>query len=352
MSVRRVLVLYTGGTIGMTQGPRGWVPAPGLLVRELRRSRAFHVEGEPDLTLPTDIDGLVVRYTVREYPSLLDSANMGPADWVGIANDIAAHDAETDAFVVLHGTDTMAYTASALSFMLEGLSKPVIFTGSQIPFMRVRNDATANLLGALTLASRADIPEVGLYFRDSLLRGNRATKVDASGLDAFASGNLRPLARVGVDVTVDRDLVRPPGAGPVRVVPITQPLVACFRWFPGLTPHTLDAMLQAPLQGVVLQTFGAGNAPDNQPELLRVLRKATDSGLVLTHVTQCLRGTVRDDYAGGRALAEAGVVGGLDMTAEAALTKLMWLLSQPHLTRADVRRLFATDLRGELGAPQ
>lgn len=352
----RVAVLYTGGTIGMAPGPHGYAPEPGLLARTLARSPQFHA-GDPGddpaagLVLPIDDGGPPVHYAIHEYDPLLDSANMAVDDWVHLARDLVARADDADAFVILHGTDTMAYTASALAFMLEGLDRPVILTGSQIPLCRMRNDAQGNLLGALTLAARAGVPEVAVYFHHRLLRGVRARKVDADGLAAFDSGNLRPLARVGIDLSVDRALLRPPAPGPLRVQPITERHVAAIRWFPGLTAAVLERILAPPLQGVVLETYGAGNVPDRRGDLMAVLRDAHARGVVLTHVTQCLRGTVRPDYAAGRVLQDVGVVGGGDMTPECALVKLAWLLSRPDLDRAGVRTAFARDLRGERTEP-
>ena len=351
MSPRRILVLHTGGTLGMNTGPKGYEPVPGMLERELARSSRFHDEGSPRLTLPGGVDGRAVHYTVRELAPLLDSSNMGMSDWARVARAIEAANDEADAFVVIHGTDTMAYATSALSFMLVNLKKTVILTGSQIPFAHVRNDAHDNLLGALSLAARYDIPEVCLYFRDKLLRGNRVTKVDAEGLDAFASANLRPLAEVGTHVEVAWDLVRTPNADPFTVRPIRDPRVACVRMFPGMSNDTLDRILQPPLQGAVLLTYGTGNGPDRDQRFLEVLRRATDDGIVLLNISQCLRGSVQPDYAAGRALVDAGVISGHDMTAEAALTKMAFLLSQPDLEREQVRRFLQVDLRGELTPP-
>ena len=347
MDERRVCVLYTGGTIGMMQGPRGYEPVPGFLEDRLASMPTFHTAGEERLCLPESRYGRVVRYSICEYEELRDSANMRRRDWVAIARDIEKQYDDWDAFVVLHGTDTMAFTASALSFMLEGLDKTVILTGSQIPLARVRNDAADNLLGALMIAGHYELPEVGIYFNEKLLRGNRARKVDATGLDAFRSGNLPPLAEVGVGVDVRWDLVlRPPG-GPLQVRPITNKDVISLRLFPGITSESLERLLIPPLSGVILETYGAGNAPNDRPDFLRVLRQASERGVVIVNCTQCHRGGVAADYASGRSLLDAGVVPGADLTPEAALTKLQWLLSQ-GLTPGEVRQAMVRSLRGEL----
>ncbi len=346
----RVLVLYTGGTIGMRAGPRGYVPAPGHLARSLERLPPFHDPTLPAFTTPPSRHGRRVHYTIKEYDPLLDSSNMGPEDWARIALDVERHYADHDAFVVLHGTDTMAYTASALSFMLENLAKPVILTGAQIPLDQPRSDAVDNLLGALTLAGHYEIPEVGLFFGQHLLRGNRTQKMDASGFQAFASGNHPPLATVGTEIEVHWERIARPPAGPLRVHTRMSRNVAALRIFPGITAQILSNFLQPPLAGLVLETYGTGNAPDRRQDFLDALRAATQRGVVVVNCTQCHRGTVTPAYAAGTALVEAGVAVGSDMTSEAALTKLAFLLGQ-DLPPTEVKRLAAVNLRGELTEP-
>ena len=286
-------------------------------------------------------------FALNEYTPLLDSANMRPANWQLIAQDIAEQYDAYDGFVVLHGTDTMAYTAAALSFMLEGLDKPVILTGSQIPLAEARSDARENLITSLLLAAHSKVPEVCLYLNGHLLRGNRATKVSSSGFEAFASPNFSPLGSVGVEIEVNRRLLRPPGDA-LTVQTLGTAQVVALRLFPGITAEILDNVLQKPVQGLVLETYGAGNAPSNDAALLEVLRAATARGVVIVNCTQCLHGSVdMSDYATGSALREAGVVGGFDMTPEAALTKLVYLLSK-GLTVEETRRQVQRDLRGEL----
>lgn len=345
---RRVLVIYTGGTIGMQRGPSGYVPVSGLLGRLLEQMPQFHEAGAPRYTTPPSQFGRRVRYDVREREVLLDSSNMGVEDWVAIAREIEASYDDYDAFVVLHGTDTMAYTASALSFMLAGLQKTVVLTGSQIPLVENRNDAVDNLLGALTIAGHYDLPEVGLYFHHALMRGNRTRKMDASGLDAFQSNNIPPLVRVGIGIEVAWHLVRRMPRAGLRVREITERNVAALRIFPGMTGEILRNFLQEPLRGLVIETYGTGNMPDTRRDLLDALREAHDRGVVIVNCTQCPRGLVTADYAAGRALREVGVVGGADMTPEAALTKLAYLLSQPELTPVEVEQWMQTDLRGEM----
>ena len=349
-STHRVLVIYTGGTIGMKDSPRGYVPEPGFLGERLAAMPLFHDRTMPALTTPVSRYGRRVRYDILEYDPLLDSSNMGMEDWVKIARDIERRYDEYDAFIVLHGTDTMAYTASALSFMLEGLGKTVILTGSQIPIAEARSDAIDNVLGALTIAGHYEIPEVCLYFDNKLLRGNRAQKIDASGFQAFQSGNYPPLVHVGIDLRVEWDLLLAPPNRPFSVRPITSRNVAALRLFPGISAEMIHNVLRPPIEGVVLESFGSGNAPDRRADFLAALREGTDRGVIIVNVTQCQRGTVTTEYAAGKALAEVGVIGGADMTPEAALTKLSYLLSQ-GLPRAEVVRLLQTNLRGELTAP-
>lgn len=334
---KRVYVAYTGGTIGMRKTSRGYAPAPGYL-------------GERLAAMPELRDARMPLYEIEEYDSLVDSADMTPADWERIAQDIARHYDDFDGFIVLHGTDTMAYTASALPFMLQGLRKPVILTGSQIPLAEVRNDARENLITVLHLAAECAIPEVCLYFGNRLLRGCRATKVDAVSFDAFASPNYPPLGTVGIDVHVNWDAVLSPPTMPdtLEVRPIRQAEVGVLRLFPGISSETVRRLLQPPLQGLVLETFGVGNGPADDLAFLNALREATERGVVIVNCTQCLRGSVDPGgYATGSALAKAGVLGGYDMTTEAALAKLLYLFSQDY-PLPTIRRLVGTDMRGEL----
>lgn len=334
--MKHVYLIYTGGTIGMKASPAGYAPAPG----ELRRQ----MELMPELNSP-----LLPAYEIHEYEPLLDSSNLSPADWLKIAQDIAARYHEFDGFVVLHGTDTMAYSASALAFMLDGLGKPVILTGSQIPLCEVRNDARENLITALLLAANYAIPEVCLYFGDRLLRGCRARKVDAEGFEAFASPNCPELAAVGVGVEVHWERVLPPPkTGVLKVRPCGPACVASLRLFPGLQPAVVHNLLQPPLQGLVLEAYGLGNGPVQDAAFMEVLRQAIERGVVIVDCTQCLKGGVDlAGYATGSALAGIGVLSGQDMTGEAALAKLMFLLGQ-DMPLAEVKRLMQVNLSGEM----
>jgi L-asparaginase len=336
---KRVYIAYTGGTIGMRRTGRGYAPASGFLEEQMR-------------AMPELLDPCMPEYRIHEFEPLLDSSNMSPANWVGIARDIHAHYADYDGFVVLHGTDTMAYTSSALPFILQGLGKPVVVTGSQIPFCEVRNDARENLITSLMIAARDDVAEVCLYFGNRLLRGCRAVKVNADGLDAFASPNYPPLGEAGIDLVIhhERLLPREPGprAASLRLAPFAHAVVGALRLFPGISAKVVGNSLGPPLQGLVLETYGSGNGPDDDPGFLDVLSEAARRGVVIVNCTQCIRGTVdMETYATGSALARAGVISGYDMTAEAALTKLYCLFSA-GLTSDEVQAQMEADLCGEM----
>ncbi|HHH29765.1 MAG TPA: type I asparaginase [Polyangiaceae bacterium] len=334
----------------MKRNARGnYEPVAGWFEEKVLEQPQLHDPTQPRFTTRPSRSGRRVHYDISSYDPLLDSANLDLSHWVRFARDIERGYEHYDAFVVVHGTDTMAYTASALSFMLEGLTKPVILTGAQIPLERLRNDALDNLLGALGIAGHYKIPEVGIYFHHKLLRGNRATKVDASALDAFASPNLPPLVDVGVDVRVKWDVIRPAPTGEFRVHPHLNPHVAALRLYPGITRRVLENFLSPPLEGLVLETFGAGNAPRRSDNLVGVLYEASKRGVVIVNVTQCLRGCVRTRYRTGQALVDAGVVPGGDMTPEAAMSKLAYLLGREYSVD-EVRRLAARSLRGEMMA--
>ncbi len=338
--MKHVYIAYTGGTIGMAMTPVGYAPVAGYLQQLMGAMHEFK-----NSSLPA--------YTINEYSPLLDSSNMTPQDWLTIAQDIVTHYDDYDAFVILHGTDTMAYTASALAFMLKGLRKPVIVTGSQIPLCEVRNDARDNLITSLLIATHFDIPEVCLYFGNKLLRGCRSTKVSADGFDAFISPNYPPLGRVGVDIRINSELVlRPkPEAVALEVQEISPSLVGLLWLFPGISAKMVRKILQPPVRGIVLEVYGVGNGPDRDKEFLAALREATGRGVVIVACTQCREGTVNlHDYATGSALADAGVISGYDMTTEAALTKMLYLFGLGH-SSAEVARKMQEDLRGELTPP-
>lgn len=333
MARPHVLLLHTGGTLGMRRGSRGYAPEPGHLEAQLARMSDLN---HPDLP----------SYRLVEHEPLLDSSDMRPADWQRLADLLVEHQEGVDGFVVLHGTDTMAYTASALAFLLEGLDRPVVLTGSQVPLSEARTDARENLITSLLLAARTDLAEVVVHAGNRLLRGVRATKLSATGFEAFDSPNEAPLATIGVRIALDAERLRPGGPGPLRAARLRDAHVLALRLFPGIGAETLRNVLREPVEGMVLETYGAGNGPQDE-ELLQVLADAHARGVVIVNVSQCLRGRVRmGDYATGSALARAGLVSAGDMTAEAALTKLLYLLStEPD--PAAVRRRMQENLRGE-----
>jgi L-asparaginase len=334
---KSVYIAYTGGSIGMKRTPKGYAPASGYLKERMAEM--------PELRGP-----IMPEYVIHTYEPLIDSSNMTPENWLKIAQDIAENYEKYDGFIVLHGTDTMAYTSSALPFMLHGLRKPVLITGSQIPFCEIRNDARENLITALMIAANYEIPEVCLYFGNKLLRGCRSVKVNADGFDAFDSPNFPPLGMAGIEIEIQWDLIRKVThtSDTLMVQKFIETRVGVLRLFPGISAEIICNMLRPPLKGLVLQTYGIGNGPDTDAQLMDVLEKAVRRGVVIVNCTQCLQGTVSmGDYATGSALAGAGVISGGDMTTEAALAKLFYLFSigyDPARVKAEMQK----NLRGEL----
>ncbi|KAI1751636.1 L-asparaginase [Xylaria castorea] len=366
----RVLLIITGGTICMQPSAGGLVPVNGFLNNAMAPRPSFNDMSESatlsavqdgkrvtllSLRTPPSSYARHIRYSAIEFSPLLDSSSISSEGWTSIASSIRANYHLFDGFVVLHGTDSLAYSASALSFMLSDLGKPVILTGSQASIFALQSDAVDNLLGSLIIAGTFVIPEVCLFFHHKLYRGNRCTKVSASAFEAFASPNCDPLARVtslGVDVNWGL-VLRPTTIARFGVHPhLDTAHVAALRIFPGITPEMVDGVLRVPrLRGLVLETFGMGNAPAGvDGSLTRVIRSAVERGVVVVNVSQCTSGFVSPLYAPGFALGEAGVVFGHDLTSEAALTKLSYLLALPDLSAAEVGRRMSHPLRGEMTA--
>ncbi len=334
MSKKTIYVAYTGGTIGMQPSPQGYIPVSGHLQQHLQSMPEFH---HPDMP----------NFVIKEYQPLIDSSDMTPKDWQIIASDIVDNYTDYDGFVILHGTDTMAFTASALSFMLEGLNKPVIVTGSQIPLSQLRSDGQQNLLNALYVAAHYPICEVGLFFNNRLFRGNRSTKAHANGFDAFASPNLPPLLEAGIHIRRRAVDSLPTQVDKLTLHPITPQPIGVLTIYPGISADVVRNFALQPVKALILRSYGVGNAPQ-AAAFLNELQQASERDIVVVNLTQCQSGKVdMGGYATGNALARAGVISGADLTVEAALTKLHFLLSQ-SLSIGQIRTLMQQNLRGEL----
>ncbi|MCR5820252.1 MAG: type I asparaginase [Bacteroidaceae bacterium] len=337
----QVLLIYTGGTIGM-----GANSLTGAL--EPLDFREFLREMPEFAAIPTKVD-------VYQFSPPVDSSDMNPSLWATLAKVVVENYDSYDGFVVLHGTDTMAFTASALSFMLRNLSKPVILTGSQLPVGQLRTDGKENLITSIELAAdhypdgRAKVPEVCIYFSGKLLRGNRSTKINADGFNAFDSFNYPHLADVGVSIRYhDHHILTPDYASPLRFCPQMDANVVVFTLFPGIQEGLVRHIFEAKeLRGIILRTYGSGNAPQ-QPWLIRLLEKAGQNGLVVVNISQCAAGTVEmARYGCGTQLESAGVISGYDGTVESAVAKLMHLQAL-YSDPSRIRELMRQSLCGEV----
>ncbi|WP_114782321.1 asparaginase [Botryobacter ruber] len=334
-----ILIIYTGGTIGMAfdEKAKHLVPFNFNMI----------------LDKVPELQQFKYLLTVISLDPPIDSSNVTIPTWVMLARLIEDNYEHYDGFVILHGTDTMAYSASALSYLLENLNKPVIFTGAQVPIGRVRTDARENLITALQIAAtKTDghslVPEVCIFFHTLLLRGNRGKKVESSHFNAFKSENYPFLAKAGVNIDYYWSYIRPHATGPLKVHYHMDNNVAILKLFPGITKPVVESLLHVPgLKGVVLETFGAGNAPTN-PWLIALLQDAINRGIFILNVSQCDEGRVdQGRYETSKYLLNMGVIGGADITSDAAITKMMYVLGlnlEPELTK----QVLAMDLRGEI----
>jgi L-asparaginase len=336
-----VLLIYTGGTIGMIENPES-----GALENfDLEHLIAFVPE----------IRRFNYKIASRPFNPPIDSSDMEPSFWAEIVRIIHRNYDRYDGFVILHGTDTMAYTASALSFMLENLSKPVILTGSQLPIGKLRTDGKENLLTSIEIAAAknpdgtAMVPEVCIFFDNNLMRGNRTTKTNAENFNAFYSFNYPLLAQVGIHIKYDATVIRKPDySKPLKAHYWLDTNVVILTLFPGISESIVSSVLHVKgIKAVVLKTYGSGNAP-RKKWLINQLKEATEREIVIINITQCPAGMVEmDRYETGIQLLESGVINGYDSTSECAITKLMFLLGHNH-SYEEICRLMDSDLAGEI----
>ena len=337
----KVLLIYTGGTIGMNRNPQTGALEP--------------LDFEHLLLFVPELRQFDMQIDVHQFNPPIDSSDMSPQLWTDLSHVIADNYDQYDGFVVLHGTDTMAYTASALSYMLENLTKPVIFTGSQLPIQQLRTDGKENLITSIEIAAAKDdegharVPEVGIYFNGSLLRGNRTTKQSADEFKAFESFNYPHLADAGVNITFHQErILKPDWNKPMTPHFRLDNNVIIFSLFPGIREDLIRHIIHTPnLKAIVMRTFGSGNAPQ-RTWLLNALREGTRNGKVIVNISQCMQGMVEmGRYDTGFHLKEAGVVSGYDSTVESAVTKLMFLQSH-YDDPQKVREMMNRSIRGEI----
>lgn len=339
---RSILIIYTGGTIGMKQDPVDFTLKPfnfGQILSEVPEIRKF-----------------VCRVDTYSFSPLIDSSDAQPEFWIDLARLIKKEYANYDGFVVLHGTDTMSFTASALSFMLENLEKPVVFTGSQLPIGMLRTDGKENLISAVEIASAADeqgrplVPEVTIFFDSHLYRGNRTIKYSAENFWAFRSENAPALADTGIHIKYNIDEIRYPKqyGNPLKISETLDTDVAILKIFPGMRENMVRALVGTKgLRALILETFGSGNAP-TQKWFLDIISEADRRGLIMMNITQCIAGCVdMEAYATGIELKKMGVVSGYDSTLEAALAKLFYLMGK-YADNDVVKRELNKNLRGEI----
>jgi len=338
--IPNILLIYTGGTIGMIKDYK----TNALIAFDFKEIK----NKIPELNL------LDCKILTISFDNPIDSSNMSPKYWVKIANIIEENYHKMDGFVVLSGTDTMSYTASALSFMFENLSKPVIFTGSQLPIGDLRTDAKENLITAIQIAASREnnlpkITEVGLYFEYKLYRANRTTKVNSEQFDAFSSPNFPPLAESGVHLNFDKNIMNKTAQNKKLIVrKRIDANVVILKLFPGITEQVVKSTLEIPdLKGVILETYGAGNAPTSK-WFTNLLKKAINKNIPIINVTQCIYGSVLlGHYETSNQLKKIGIIDGKDITTESAIAKLKYLIGE-NIPLNDFKDVFQTSLRGEM----
>ena len=336
----KILLIFTGGTISMVRNPETGALRPA----DTQTFRKFVPELEAG---EAQIDML-------PFDPLIDSSDVNPDNWAKMARAVYDHYDQYDAFVVLHGTDTMSYSASALSFMLSGLTKPVIFTGSQLPVGSPRTDGKENLVSSIEIASakdadgRATVPEVAIFFNSRLFRGNRATKADSSSFGAFTSPNCPPLAEAGINIRYNKAAIRQYDGRPLEVQTELDTRVTILKIHPGITRETTGYFLRDPgSRAVIMETYGSGNAI-SKPWFTDIVSEACGKGKIILNVTQCQAGEVdMNIYATGKTLKAAGVISGRDITTEAALGKLFCLMGK-FPDNKTVKELLESNLRGEI----
>ena len=335
----KILLIYTGGTIGMVQDVRTHTLIPfdfEHLYKEVPELEKFDCE-----------------IAVQSFENPIDSSDMNIAAWQKMATMIHSNYEKYDGFVILHGTDTMAYTASALSFMLENLSKPVILTGSQLPIGMIRTDGKENLITAIEIAAsklndKPVINEVCVYFEYKLYRGNRTHKYNAEHFDAFKSPNYPELAEAGITIEYNKLALLKPSASPLKLNPKMDGNIGVLKLFPGITQSVVNSVLNSTgLKGLILETFGSGNGPSAKWFLQEIENAISEKNLILLNITQCNQGSVNQGrYATSRGFLDAGVIGGGDLTFEAAITKLMYLFGN-YNSKEEITTFLRQNLRGE-----